>query len=74
MLSLRVRLGRLLVLVDRIVLRVYVPLLLLLDIRLVLLLFLQISFMYSSLGRILVVGVFPLVFIICGILFRISLL
>lgn len=36
--------------------------------------FLQISFMYSSLGRILVVGVFPLDFIICGILFRISLL
>lgn len=36
--------------------------------------FLQISFMYSSWGRILVVGVFPLVFIICEILFRISLL
>lgn len=36
--------------------------------------FLQISFMYSSSDRILVVGVFPLVFIICGILFRISLL
>lgn len=36
--------------------------------------FLQSSFMYSSSGRILVVGVFPLVFIICGILFRISLL
>lgn len=36
--------------------------------------FLQISFMYSSSGRILVVGVFPLDFIICGILFRISLL
>lgn len=36
--------------------------------------FLQISFMYSSWGRILVVGVFPLVFIICGILFLISLL
>ena len=36
--------------------------------------FLQISFMYSSSVRILVVGVFPLVFIICGILFRISLL
>lgn len=30
--------------------------------------------MYSSSGRILVMGVFPLVFIICGILFRISLL
>ncbi len=36
--------------------------------------FLQSSFMYSSWGRILVVGVFPLAFIICGILFRISLL
>lgn len=36
--------------------------------------FLQISFMYSSWGRILVVGVFPLAFIICGILFLISLL
>lgn len=36
--------------------------------------FLQISFMYSSSGRILVVGVFPLFFIICGILSRISLL
>lgn len=36
--------------------------------------FLQSSFMYSSSGRILVVGVFPLVFIICGILFWISLL
>lgn len=36
--------------------------------------FLQISFMYSSSDRILVVGVFPLFFIICGILFRISLL
>lgn len=36
--------------------------------------FLQSSFMYSSSGRILVVGVFPLDFIICGILFRISLL
>ncbi len=36
--------------------------------------FLQISFMYSSSDRILVVGVFPLDFIICGILFRISLL
>ena len=35
---------------------------------------LQISFMYSSWGRILVVGVFPLDFIICVILFRISLL
>lgn len=36
--------------------------------------FLQSSFMYSSLGRIFVVGVFPLAFMICGILFRISLL
>lgn len=36
--------------------------------------FLHSSFMYSSSGRILVVGVFPLAFIICGILFRISLL
>jgi len=36
--------------------------------------FLQSSFRYLSLGRILVVGVFPLDFIICGILFRISLL
>lgn len=36
--------------------------------------FLQSSFMYSSWGRILVEGVFPLFFIICGILFRISLL
>lgn len=36
--------------------------------------FLQSSFMYSSSGRILVVGVFPLVFIICGILFWVSLL
>lgn len=36
--------------------------------------FLQISFMYSFSGRILVMGVFPLFFIICGILSRISLL
>lgn len=36
--------------------------------------FLHSSFMYSSVGKILVVGVFPLVFIICGILFLISLL
>lgn len=36
--------------------------------------FLHSSFMYSSSFRILVVGVFPLAFIICGILFRISLL
>lgn len=36
--------------------------------------FLQISVMYSSWDRILVVGVFPLFFIICGILFLISLL
>lgn len=36
--------------------------------------FLQISFIYSSSFRILVVGVFPFDFIICGILFRISLL
>lgn len=35
---------------------------------------LQSSSMYSSSFRILVVGVFPLFFIICGILFRISLL
>lgn len=36
--------------------------------------FFQISVMYSSSDRILVVGVFPLAFIICGILFRINLL
>lgn len=36
--------------------------------------FLQISFMYLSSGRIFVVGVFPLAFMIYGILFRISLL
>lgn len=36
--------------------------------------FLQSSFMYSSWDRILVVGVFPLAFMICGILSRISLL
>lgn len=36
--------------------------------------FLQSSSIYSSSFRILVVGVFPLDFIICGILFRISLL
>ncbi len=35
---------------------------------------LQSSFMYSSSGKILVVGVFPLDFIICVILFLISLL
>ena len=68
-LCLRVRLGRLLVLVGRIVLRVYAVLFSLRCILLVLLVFLQSSSMYSSSFRILVVGVFRWILLFVGFCF-----